>query len=376
MYFQGLILFVLVAATASARADDTVDNAKIAQLINQMGDRSYQQRESAENELFKIGESALPQLHVAVRTHTDVEVKARAKNVIDRIMIALCQSRSTGMKLAYARAGEFQMGSDVNEKDRRDDENQHKVRISRPFLIGAHEVTQAEFAAVMDYQPSWFSPKGNGAEKIAKINSGELPVDSVTWFDAIEFCNRLSERDGFQPYYSITDVKTENESRVSAKVEIVGGTGYRLPTEAEWEYACRAGSSTPYHFGEADGGGNYIHRVSTRNYGTGLKKLGRSTTVGSYKPNAWGIHDMHGNVAEWCWDWYGKSYYGNSPADDPNGPLNGDHRVLRGGSWLVKQTSCRSATRFWNVPGKADMHIGFRIARTPTYTADDRKPND
>jgi len=267
------------------------------------------------------------------------------------------------------------MGSHVNEKDRRDDERQHTLRITRPFLIGTHEVTQDEYAAMMDQRPSWFSPNGEGADKVAKLKTGRFPVDSVTWFDAVEFCNRLSERDGYEPYYSIDRVKFENMSYVSARVKTVGGTGYRLPTEAEWEYACRAGSTTAFHFGNTDGGGNYQYRVSTRNYGIGSKKLGRTTTVGSYKPNAWGIYDMHGNVSEWCSDWYDKSYYANSPAADPNGPPTGDHRVLRGGSWLVKQTSCRSAARFWNVPGKVNLYIGFRIARTPTYKAKLQKTN-
>lgn len=362
-------MIVLIAATSAVQAveaSDARDEVRIARLIVRLGDDSYRMRETAGEELFAIGEPALPPLRIAARTNRDLEVRSRAEQLVGRIMTNACQSRSLGMKFAYLNAGKFSMGSDTKEKDRRDDELQHAVRITRPFLIAALEVTQDEYDAVMNARPSWFSPTGEGCGKVANFKTGSFPVDSVTWFDAIEFCNRLSQRDGLTPYYSVADVKREGKSIVAARVETVGGLGYRLPTEAEWEYACRAGTTTPYHFGKGQGGGNFQY-MSSISYGRSSHKLGRSTSVASYKSNAWGIFDMHGNVAEWCWDWYDKSYYAKSPANDPDGPSGGDHRVLRGGSFLVKQSSCRSATRFWNVPGEGKYYIGFRIARNPSH---------
>ncbi len=366
MYYRILILIVLIAAPSNMHADDALDGPRIQRLIDQLGDDSFLKREAAEDELIQKSEPVLPQLHTAARTNRDFEIRYRAKRAIGRIMLALCQSRTLGMKFAYVGSGEFQMGSHVSEKDRRDDESQHMVRITQPFLMGTHEVTQDEYAEVMGQRPSWFSPTGDGAGKVAKLKTSRFPVDSVTWFDTIEFCNRLSKRDGYAPYYSIERAKFKDMSDAPTRVKILGGVGYRLPTEAEWEYACRAGSTTVYHFGNSGSGGNYAHR-GTSVYGVGSNKLSRTTTVGSYKPNNWGIYDMHGNVAEWCSDWYDKSYYANSPATDPTGPPTGDHRVLRGGSWLVKQASCRSAIRFWNVPEKSNIYIGFRIARTPLH---------
>ena len=129
----------------------------------------------------------------------------------------------------------------------------------------------------------------------------------------------------------------------------------------------------PYHFGEAKGStrkGNFHYR-RTAYSGTYNYVLGRTTTVGSYKPNAWGLYDMHGNVAEWCWDVYGESYYDKSPHADPLGPTTGNHRVLRGGSFLVNETRCRSAARFWSFPGEGKFYTGIRVARTPDKTVVD-----
>ena len=369
MYNRTGFMTVLIAATSAAQADeasDARDEARIARLIVQLGDDSYRMREAAGAELFAIGEPALPPLRIANRTSRDLEVRSRAARLVRRIMITACQSRSLSMNFAYLQAGRFWMGSNTKEKDRRDDESQHAVRITRPFLIAALEVTQDEYDVVMNARPSWFSPTGEGRNKVAKFKTGSFPVDSVTWFDAIAFCNRLSQRDGLAPYYSVAEVRREGKSIVAARVKIVGELGYRLPTETEWEYACRAGTTTPYHFGKGRGGGNFQY-MSSIGYGRSSHKLGRPTRVASYKPNAWGLFDMHGNVAEWCWDWYDKSYYAKSPATDPGGPSGGDHRVLRGGSFLVKQSSCRSATRFWSVPGEGTYYIGFRIARHASH---------
>jgi sulfatase modifying factor 1 len=369
------IVLALVATlpVSHAQSSDVESAGRIAGLIDNLGNDSYVVRETAGRELNAIGEPALPPLRLAAKNSDELEIRARAKGLIGQIMETACQSRSTGLKLAMLNAGEFTMGSTLKEPDRRNDEQQHRVKIAQPFLIGVCEVTQDEYRKVMNRQPSWFSPTGEGKEKLKGQPTSRFPVDSVTWYDAIEFCNRLSEQDGMPAYYQLTEIQREGDAIVKARVEVGGGIGYRLPTEAEWEYACRAGTSTPYHFGSGRGGGNFQHMAST-SYGSSSRKLGRTTTVGSYKPNAWGLYDMHGNVAEWCWDWYEKGYYSKSPESDPRGPEHGDHRVLRGGSWLVKQSSCRSATRFWHAPNEVKYYVGFRVARNPSrYMTDGRE---
>ena len=345
--------------------EDRVTDEKIAALIVQLGDSSFTKRVEAENGLLQFGESALEQLTNAVTETREVEVKFRAAKLIEKIVAGLQESRWLGIKFAFLERGEFSMGSQLSEKKRRDDESPHQVNLSTPFMIAQREIAQKDYLRVMELSPSWYSKDGGGKEKV-ELPTEDFAVDSVSWFDAIEFCNQLSRRDEFPPYYEITNVEKDQDSIVSADVKIKGGNGYRLPTEAEWEYACRAGSSTPYHFGEAvgKGAGNFQYRRNAYSGSTNYA-LGRTTTVGSYKPNAWGLYDMHGNVAEWCWDFYDESYYEESPRTDPFGPLTGHHRVLRGGSFLVNETRCRSASRFWSFPGEGNIYTGFRVARTP-----------
>jgi formylglycine-generating enzyme required for sulfatase activity len=282
--------------------------------------------------------------------------------------LAKTVTNAAGMKLVLIPAGEFVMGSPASEERRTDDETQHRVRLTRPFYLGAYEVTQGEFQQVMGRNPSHFSATGLGKDNAAwsKANTSRLPVEQVSWYDAAEFCNRLSEADNLPPYYSLQDITRNDGAITKATVQIVGGAGYRLPTEAEWEYACRAGTTTPFHFGaqlngrEANTNGNYP-------YGTTAKGpfLQRTTTIGSYASNAFGLYDMHGNVWEWCQDWYDADYYTGSPTDDPRGPESGAARVLRGGSWVSDPRFCRSAYRGWFEPALRDSDTGFRVARTP-----------
>jgi len=237
-------------------------------------------------------------------------------------------TNATGMKLVYIPAGSFMMGSPSNEKGPPEEGPQHEVRISEGFWMGQTEVTQGQYKSVMNAEP-W-----SGKERVQK--SANNPAVYVNWDDAVEFCRKLSQQEG----------KT-----------------YRLPTEAEWEYACRAGTTTRFSFGDRDSSlGDYAwFRDNARKVN---EKYAHS--VGQKKPNPWGMYDMHGNVWEWCNDWYaeGKGYYGESPRNDPTGPDTGSIRVGRGGGWNYPPHRCRSACRFFSAPLYRPDYLGFRVARS------------
>jgi uncharacterized protein (TIGR02996 family) len=253
-------------------------------------------------------------------------------------------TNSVGVQLALIPAGVFRMGSPDTEAERSEDEGPvHEVTITRPFFLGVYPVTQAEYQRVMGSNPSHFSASGSGEARVQKLDTRRFPVESVSWDDAVEFCRRLSELP---------------EERAAGQV-------YRLPTEAEWEYSCRGGalSYQTFHFGDsltstqANFNGN--HPSGQANNGPYLE---RPTPVGHYgQPNGFGLFDMHGNVWEWCADWYGHDYYRSSPAEDPQGPDSGTGRVLRGGSWLDYGGACRSACGLFNAPAGRARDYGFRI---------------
>jgi formylglycine-generating enzyme required for sulfatase activity len=237
---------------------------------------------------------------------------------------------SIGMKLTRIPAGTFLMGSPDDEAERQASEGpRHEVAISRAFYLGVYPVLQREYMTVMRRNPSNFG--GNP----------ENPVEQVSWEEAMAFCEALS----------------------ALPKEKAAGRVYRLPTEAEWEYACRAGRTTPFHFGasasskQANFNGNYPYGGAAA--GPYLQK---TTKVGSYPANAWGLHDMHGNVWEWCADWYDENYYRNSPKTDPQGPQSGGARVRRGGSWSDDGRNCRAADRSSYAPGYRYSYFGFRVA--------------
>jgi formylglycine-generating enzyme required for sulfatase activity len=264
--------------------------------------------------------------------------------------------------------GEFQMGATRLQGVWREEEFAHPVRISRTILVGSFEITQKEYLQVTNSNPSWFHRNGQGTAKVGDVDTSRFPVEQVSWFDAIEFCNRLSKAEGYEHYYQINEVDRDNGSIRRARVTVAGGNGFRLLIEAEWEYACRATTTTHYHFGTVrEGDEANMKSMFSTGYGGPTKtvELGRTTAVGRYKPNLWGLHDMHGNVGEWCWDWYASDYYVKSPKVDPFGPDEGTHRSVRGGSWLVSQSSCRSSSRYFQSPGDRSYQIGFRVARTP-----------
>jgi len=217
-------------------------------------------------------------------------------------------TNEVGMEFVLMPAGELLMGSPRGEPGREANERpQHEVRITRAFCIGAHEVTQEQYAAVMGRNPSKFPGARN-------------PVERVSWHDAVQFCARLSEKDG---------------------------RTYRLPTEAEWEYACRAGSTTAYSFG-SDPPGLGDHAWHSGNSGE------KPHEVGLKLPNAWGLYDMHGNVWEWCQDWYEDGYRSRA-AEDPTGPTSGSYRCVRGGSWFDYPTPLRSAARGRDDPSNSAL---------------------
>ena len=240
--------------------------------------------------------------------------------------------------------GVFTMGSPSSEQGRTSEESpQFQVTVSA-FYMARHPVTQTEYERVRGENPSGF-------------RGAQLPVEQVDWFDAIEYCNKRSLMEGLRPAYTVDD----DTGSVSWNRE---ANGYRLPTEVEWEYACRAGTTTPFSTGNeiTSAQANFD---GTNPYNSNMKgeNRQRTTTVGSFQPNPWGLYDMHGNVFEWCWDWYGR-YASGGMQYDPAGPARGTSRVYRGGSWKSNMLQLRSAYRY-NAPpsGSGDSTIGFRVAR-------------
>jgi formylglycine-generating enzyme required for sulfatase activity/serine/threonine protein kinase len=253
-----------------------------------------------------------------------------------------------GIKLELVRIepGTFQMGAPDGEKEASSDEKpQHWVKITKAFYLGKYLVTQEQYKKVMGENPSYFKPTGVGKSQVEWMDTRRFPVEEVYWDDAASFLEKLNER---------------------SRGGLPAGFRFRLPTEAQWEYACRAGTTTPFHFGgvfngkEANCNGNYP-------YGTDEKGpyLGRTTKVGSYPANAWGLYDMHCNVWEWCEDFYEEQFYGkragitedpiniNMPKDTP--------RVVRGGSWRSSPWRCRAAMRFGLAPGDRFIDVGLRV---------------
>jgi len=253
--------------------------------------------------------------------------------------------------------GMFTMGSADHQRGRDDDELEHLVTISS-FSIGKYEVTQKEYREVMGSNPSFF--KGDN-----------LPVENMSWYDAIEYCNKLSQKEGLTPVYTMEGPSVVWNRSPDTPVYTIKGVnvtwnrnanGYRLPTEAEWEYASRALRSHPfigYNDNITTENANYNGNYPYNNNAAGIYRE-KTTPVGSFQANPWGLHDMHGNVMEWCWDWYGE--YSKGAQTDPAGPESGDYRVVRGGSYRSNGQHIRSSYRDYCLfTGTRDT--GFRVAR-------------
>ncbi|MBR5978818.1 MAG: formylglycine-generating enzyme family protein, partial [Verrucomicrobia bacterium] len=239
------------------------------------------------------------------------------------------------LDMIWIEPGAFLMGSPEDELGRKNDEVQHQVTLTQGYWLGKYEITQAQYEAVMGENPSYHK----GADQ---------PVEKVRWNDAMEFCDKLTA--------------IEREAG-----RLPDGYEYTLPTEAQWEYACRAGTTTAFNNGTNIPTKEQENKEPCPNLDeVGWYKYNSDETthpVGLKKPNAWGVYDMHGNVFEWCLDWKGD--YPTSSVTDPKGASTGSERVARGGSLSSSAFSCRSALRFGDFPSMPFGNFGFRVALTP-----------
>jgi len=256
--------------------------------------------------------------------------------------------------------GTFTMGPDITNNDAT-----FSVTLSA-FKMSKYAVTQDLYQAVMGENPSYFHG-GTGREPAEGETQGRRPVEMVTWFDAVEFCNKLSTREGFTPVYTITARTPATGYPITAATvtAVWANDGYRLPIEAQWEYACRAGTSTSWHFGDDETKlEEYAWFYAFGDTIDSPKGNSNEKThqVGLLIPNQWGLYDMHGNVWEWCWDWWGD--YPATEKTDYTGAESGDYRVLRGGSWLDVAASSCSEVRCTDDLGDGRYNfLGFRLVR-------------
>ena len=279
------------------------------------------------------------------------------------------------IEMVWIPAGTFMMGSPDGtggdngseaEPGRWDGyETLHQVTLTSGFYMSNCQVTQEQYEAVMGYNPSYFTTD-NGYPPATGETQGRRPVECVSWYDAIEFCNALSEQEGLTPYYDIDKMQEDpnNTNEYDPYKWLIttnsAANGYRLPTEAQWEYACRAETTTAFN----NGNNNYedteqVDEVAWYYYNSDYM----THEVGKKAANVWGLYDMHGNVWEWCWDWW-EYNLGTEESTDPTGMSAGSFRVIRGGSWSDDAQSLRSAYRYYHdYPSSRGSGIGFRLLR-------------
>jgi len=273
--------------------------------------------------------------------------------------------------LVSVKGGTFRMGNAGNINSRRRDREEmpnsewpaHNVTI-RNFYIGKYEVTQGQFFEVTGERPSNHekNPDDNNPNGWMK-----LPVESITWYDTLVFCNRLSVKEKLKPVYSINgssdpddwgDIPDKKSAAWDAAEMDVKADGYRLPTEAEWEYAARGGAESG---GFIYAGGDNLDQVAWYSGDLGRPPVGVIHEVGKKQPNELGLYDMSGNVMEWCWDWFDS--YSADPKNNPVGPSKGIYRVIRGGGWSARVRYCRILYRHNNLPQFIGVNLGFRVVR-------------
>ncbi len=275
-----------------------------------------------------VQEPSAPEKSTAASTKFAPEQLGAAK----KMGVPVTITNSIGMKLVLIPAGEFMMGSP--DSDGALAHTQQKVRIPKPFYLGECEVTQGQYAALMNARPWTRGP--------LVMEGNDYAATYVNWHNAAECCKRLSEKEG----------------RL-----------YRLPTEAEWEYACRGGTTSPFHFGDD---ASRLSAYAWFKENCSDLHRGYSQKVGQKKSNPYGLYDMHGNVAEWCSDWY----EAKSPVYGPDGPLKGPFKVSRGGSWTSPATNCRSVSRGACETRFRIFSLGFRVAASPSANPASNAPSD
>src|SRR5439155_14115214 len=279
----------------------------------------------------------MPQAQGATNVWTD----PLARTPGQRFYRAVSVPAAADTNLVFIQPGTFTMGSPTNEAERRPDESQHIVTISRGFWMEKLLVTQGDYLAVVGSNPSYFTSVNGYSDDLTR------PVETVNWYDATNYCA----------------MRTQQER---AGGLIPTNYVYRLPTESEWEYACRAGTTNAFYLGRAlrsgqanfDGQYEYDASVGTISNTNGIY-LSQTTAVGSYAANGWGLYDMIGNVEEWCQDWLGNYPVGS--VTDPQGAVTGSSRVVRGGDWCTIAGYCRSAFRDYAYPGGRYSNFGFRV---------------
>jgi len=291
---------------------------------------------------------------IKAESHQKTYFDAKAKNEeLPKDTFASYTETATGLPfdMVAIKGGTFSMGSPESELERADDEVQHSVTVS-DFYMGKNDVTQAEYKAIMGNNPVHDDGVGDN-----------YPVYYVSWYDAIEFCNALSQKAGLQPYYKIDkNTKDPNNKSKYDKIKWTVTTnptanGYRLPTEAEWEYAACGGVKSHHGASYKYAGSSDIDEVAWYK----MNSNDKCHIVGEKKPNELGIYDMSGNVWEWCWDWYDE--YNPNISNNPTGSISGSTRVIRGGNWFSLAKYCRSAKRNRFRPDPRSDSFGFRLSR-------------